>query len=102
MKKFILLGAAALVLAGCQTPTQNIIVENSKNVNIVSNNANPGSYSPSAAYPQPVYAPAPIPAPVYAAPVYVGPRYIGPPIYPNNRCISTQANNPYYRSQVCY
>ena len=99
MKKFILLGAAALVLAGCQTPTQNIIVENSKNVNIVSNNANPGSYSPSPSYPQAIY---PAPAPVYAAPVYVGPRYIGPPIYPNNRCIATTANNPYYRSQVCY
>ena len=94
MKKFILIGIAALALAGCQTPSQNIIVENSKNVNIVANNTanpNPGYY-----YGAPVYAP-----PVYAAPVY-RPTYVGPPIYPNNRCIWTQANNPYYRSRVCY
>lgn len=95
MKKLIVLGLAALALAGCQTPSQNIVVENSSNVNIVANN----TANPNSSYSYPAYAP-----PVYASPVYgARPGYIvGPPIYPNGRCIATQANNPYYRSQVCY
>ena len=85
MYKIIAVGLIAIGLAGCQTPSQNIVVENSSNVNIVANNtaANPG------------YA--------YAAPAYAQqPIYVGPPRYYGPRCIWTQANGPYYQSRVCY
>ncbi len=82
MKKLFVIGLAAFGLAACQTPSQNIVVENSKNVNIVANNtaAQPGGYYGGGyAYPAPaVYAP------------------------PQQQCIWTRTANPYYQSRVCY
>lgn len=81
MGKLFVIGLAALTLTACQTPSQNIVVENSKNVNIVANNtaAQPGGYYGG------YYA---YPAPVYQA--------------PQQQCIWTRTGNPYYQSRVCY
>lgn len=78
MKKLFVIGLAACTLAACQTPSQNIVVENSKNVNIIANNtaAQPGGY-----YNGGYYAP-----PVYAAP---------------QQCIWARTSNPYYQSRIC-
>ena len=83
MKKLFVIGLMSIGLAACQTPTQSIVVENSKNINIVANNtaATPGGY-----YAAPAYA---MPAPVAYAP-------------PQQQCIWTRTANPYYQSRVCY
>lgn len=82
MKKLFVIGLAAFTLAACQTPSQNIVVENSSNVNIVANNTAANPYGGG-------YYAAPVPAPVvYAA--------------PQQQCIWTRTANPYYQSRVCY
>ena len=77
MTKLFVIGLAAFTLAACQTPSQNIVVENSSNVNIVANNtaAQPGNYTGGYYAPAPVYRP---------------------------QCIWTRTANPYYQSRVCY
>jgi hypothetical protein len=78
MKKLFVIGLAAFGLAACQTPSQSIVVENSKNVNIIANNtaAQPGGYYGG----------------YYAAPMYAAPQ---------QQCIWARTSNPYYQSRIC-